>query len=381
VSEYRVNLDIYNGPLDLLLYLIKRDELDIQDIPIARITEQYLHYVEMLKQLDPNLAGEFLVMAASLVEIKSRMLLPTHGAVEDEGEDLAIDPREELVRQLLEYKAFKDAAHDLSDAAEVQAMRYPRRPADLAEQGEDFELEDLQIWDLFDAFRKVLDAIGQISAHHQVIVDDTPQALYREDLLDRLRRDGALPFRRIFEGRESRAEVIGLFLALLELCKLRRIRVCQTKPAADIQVDLREETEDDELDQAEAENAPATKAQAEEEPEYEAPRAFEPPEGDDVRATRYARTIDTEEDTDDVLAADRQAQEELDAIPEIDIDDRLAEYEELRELHKLRRETGDDDPDDDVDEDFADEDEEDVEDNDDDLDEADDEHLSDDDAH
>jgi len=122
-EDYRVHLDVYNGPLDLLLYLIRRDELDIHDIPIARITEQYNHYVELIKSLDPNLAGDFLVLAATLMEIKTRMLLPAvpEGA-EDEEEEFGIDPRSELIRQLLEYKKFKDAAGDLLAAAQLQAM-------------------------------------------------------------------------------------------------------------------------------------------------------------------------------------------------------------------------------------------------------------------
>jgi segregation and condensation protein A len=359
-GDYRVNLDIYNGPLDLLLYLIKRDELDIHDIPIARITQQYLAYVEMLKQLDPNLAGEFLVMAAALVEIKSRMLLPAREAQEGESEDLALDPREELVRQLLEYKAFKDAAHDLSDAADIQSQRFPRRPAGFEPDTEkDTELEDLQIWDLFDAFRNVLDAIGQMSAHHEVIVDDTPQELYREDLLDRIRRDGALPFSRIFEGRSTRGEIIGLFLALLELCKLRKLRAYQPESFSEIQVDLREEQDDDNLDNEDFSDDDNEDAASVSDGRHDRPEddetldyteAFEPPTGEDVKSKHYVREIEDDEDEpEDILAADRQARDELDAILEIDIDERLAEYQAAREaLHaarKQRENAGDDEAD------------------------------------
>jgi segregation and condensation protein A len=129
-EDYRVHLDIYNGPLDLLLYLIRRDEVDIYDIPIVGITEQYLQYVEVVKALDPNLSGEFLVMAATLMEIKTRMLLPVP-EMGDEEDDEPFDPRSELVRQLLEYKAFKDAAGNLEDAGHLQAMSHPRRPGKL----------------------------------------------------------------------------------------------------------------------------------------------------------------------------------------------------------------------------------------------------------
>ena len=122
-TEYRVDLDVYNGPLDLLLYLIKRDELDIYDIPIAHITEQYCKYVDLLKKIDLSLAGEFMVLAASLIELKARMLLPRPVIEGDDSE--ALDPRLELVRQLLEYKQFKDVARDLGQSARLAASRYP----------------------------------------------------------------------------------------------------------------------------------------------------------------------------------------------------------------------------------------------------------------
>jgi segregation and condensation protein A len=232
MAEYRVNLDIYNGPLDLLLYLIRRDEVDIHDIPIAGITEQYVAYVDMLKQVDPNLAGEFLVLAATLMEIKTRMLLPAAEVDEDGQDGLEIDPRADLVRQLLQYKAFKDAAGDLETAASEQSLKFARRPAK-AETGEEKEvdLDEVQIWDLFDAFRGVMEAIGQRPVDHEVIYDDTPLELYEEDILDRLRRDGAMSFEKIFEGRTNRTEIVGLFLAILELVRLQKILAAQNQEA------------------------------------------------------------------------------------------------------------------------------------------------------
>ncbi|MBN1942386.1 MAG: segregation/condensation protein A [Phycisphaerae bacterium] len=229
MAEYRVNLEMYNGPLDLLLYLIRRDEVDIHDIPIVSITEQYLSYVDMLQALDPNLAGEFLVMAATLIEIKSRMLLPVSEAAGEDGEDeFGIDPRADLVRQLLQYKAFKDAAGDLQLAAELHALKHARRPGRVHLGDEkDVDLEEVRIWDLFDAFRGVMDAIGRRPQNHEVIYDDTPVELHAEDILDRLQRDGAMSFEKIFEGRDQRSEIIGLFLALLELIRLQKIFVVQ----------------------------------------------------------------------------------------------------------------------------------------------------------
>ena len=241
MAEYRVNLDIYNGPLDLLLYLIRREEVDIYDIPIARVTEQYVQHVEVLKGLDPNLAGEFLVMAATLMEIKTRMLLPSAATTEEGGEDgLEIDPRAELVRQLLEYKNFKDAAGDLRDSAELQAMKFPRRPGKGgADDGRiELDIDDVQVWDLLDAFDDLMAAIGKTATHHEVIYDDTPIELHAVDIIDRLEREGGLSFRRLFEGRTTRSEMVGLFLALLELVRQKRILASQDVNYGDIHVHL-----------------------------------------------------------------------------------------------------------------------------------------------
>src|SRR5437660_469417 len=134
MPDYRVQTDVYNGPLDLLLFLIRREEVDIYDIPIARVMQQYIEYVDTIKSIDPNVAGEFLVMAATLMEIKSRLLLPTPPADEGEAEDLS-DPRLELVRQLLEYKKFKDASLELTAAAQEAAMRWPRSPVKPQREG------------------------------------------------------------------------------------------------------------------------------------------------------------------------------------------------------------------------------------------------------
>lgn len=239
-TEYRVSLDIYNGPMDLLLYLIRREEVDIHDIPIARITGQYCSYVEMLQQLDPNLAGEFLVLAATLMEIKTRMLLPSPELLEGDEEGAVIDPRADLVRQLLQYKAFKDAADELQDAADHQSLRFPRKPGkiDFGEEP-DVDLDEVQIWDLFEAFQTVMESIGQRAPTDQeVIYDDTPIELHQDDILDRLTCEGALSFEKIFEGRTVRSEIVGLFVAVLELVRLRKILTRQNQNFGEIQVEL-----------------------------------------------------------------------------------------------------------------------------------------------
>lgn len=244
MDDYRVQLDVYNGPLDLLLYLIRKDELDVYDIPIASITDQYVEHIEMLQHLDPNLAGEFLVLATTLMEIKSRMLLPRDVDADDELDEF--DPRTELVRQLLEYKRFKDAAAWLAEAADEQSLKFPRVPVLGGIGGDELELEDLQIWDLVDAFGRLLQATLAGPGVHEVEDDDTPQALYQADLLDRLQRDGPMPLVRVFEGRSRRAELIGLFLALLELIRQGLVQADQDEPFGDIYISLKVDLPDDE---------------------------------------------------------------------------------------------------------------------------------------
>ena len=234
-EQYRVQLDIYNGPLDLLLYLIQREEVDIHDIPIARIAKQYIDYVEMLQGVDPNLAGDFLVLAATLMEIKTRMLLPVVNIDAETQEEVAVDPRSELVRQLLEYKSFKDAADDLDNAREIQDQKFPRSPARIPENNEkEIELEDVQIWDLFDAFKKVMDSIGHLNPNHEVIYDDTPIEIHQTDILHQIKGVGRVTFSSIFEGATSKTQIVGMFLAILELARQQKVFTLQSDNFDDI---------------------------------------------------------------------------------------------------------------------------------------------------
>jgi segregation and condensation protein A len=175
MSEYRVNLDIFAGPLDLLLYLVRKEEVDIYDIPIAHITEQYLKYIKLLEMFDIDLAGDFLVMAATLMEIKSAMLLP-RADIELGGEDLD-DPRAELVRHLLEYKRFKDAANMLGDSAEKRKERFTRPDliiAGLKQQDEpELDIDEVSVWTLLEAFDGIMQATGHYT-NFDHIKDDTP---------------------------------------------------------------------------------------------------------------------------------------------------------------------------------------------------------------
>jgi segregation and condensation protein A len=239
LAGYRVNLDIFAGPLDLLLYLVRKDEVDIYDIPIARITGQYINYIEMLNGLDIDLAGDFLVMAATLMQIKSAMLLPKadpESALLDGQDDLA-DPRAELIRQLLEYKKFKDAANLLNAAADEQKERFSR-PGTIVERLKpdaepEVDIEQVSVWDLLDAFDSIMKATGT-APDISHITDDTPIDLYQIEILHRLQTEGPTSFERIFESKNNRVVMVGLFLALLELIREKLIWAEQPESSAAI---------------------------------------------------------------------------------------------------------------------------------------------------
>ena len=237
MADYRVNLDIFAGPMDLLLYLVRKEEVDIYDIPIFKITDQYLRYIEMLKSFDMDLAGDFLVMAATLMHIKSAMLLPK-ADTQLEDEEL-IDPRAELIRQLLEYKKFKDAANVLSDAAEDARNRFGRPDTIIEKLKPDSEpqvdLDQVSVWDLLEAFNTILEATG---ASYDVshIKDETPIDLYQIEILHRLQTDGPMGFDCIFEAGEDRVVMIGLFLAFLELIRANLVHVDHDRKSTDLRI-------------------------------------------------------------------------------------------------------------------------------------------------
>lgn len=236
MADYRVNLEIFAGPLDLLLYLVRKEEVDIYDIPLAKITDQYIRYIEMLKQLDIDLAGDFLVMAATLMQIKSAMLLPKTQGEEIGAEDLS-DPRAELIRQLLEYKRFKDAANMLAASAEEHGDRFAR-PDTVIEQFKPnaeltVDLDQVSVWNLLEAFDAIMEATGA-KYDTRLIVDDTPIDLYQIEILHRLQKEGQLSFERIFEPRNSRLVLVGLFLAILELIRSQLIWVEQNQETGKI---------------------------------------------------------------------------------------------------------------------------------------------------
>jgi segregation and condensation protein A len=225
-EEYKVSLEVFEGPLDLLLYLIKKDEVDIYDIPIGRITTQYMEYLELMKILNLEIAGDFIVMAATLMVIKSRLLLPDEerGPVEEDDED---DPRWDLVRQLVEYKKFKDAAGFLGHLEEVQENVFSR-------EGEHVELgarpeigmSDVSIFDLISALNLALERVpkeelNEIFAEQFTVSDKV------DYLLTMTKSGKPLTLGRLFRGMRSRVEIVCTFLAVLELIKLNRLSARQ----------------------------------------------------------------------------------------------------------------------------------------------------------
>ena len=247
-EEYQFKLDAFCGPLDLLLYLIRRAEVDIHDIPIAQITDQYLAFLRHAGDVDMESAGDFLVMAATLMEIKSRSLMPgveAEEGAEGAGIDTAgpLDPRFELVKQLLEYQRYRLAAEALQRRHRDFARQFPAQPQlgdEEPQEPPDLDLDDAHAWDLYESYGRIMASIDLARlGDHLVEVDDTPAVLYQEELLDRLH--GApgerLTLQELFDGR-SRVQRLGLFLATLELVRLRRIVVRQDDLLGEIGLEL-----------------------------------------------------------------------------------------------------------------------------------------------
>ena len=229
----RVQLEIFEGPLDLLLHLIKKNEVSITDIPIATIIEQYLATVDLMESLSLDVAGEFLVMAATLIHIKSRMLLPA--GTEEVEEDEGIDPRDELVRRLLEYQRFKDAADQL-EGREILTRDVFARSATPPETVEPAPFREVSLFELLTALRRVIDRLPK-DVYHQVILDKVTVREKMTLLLDSLRSRGQVLFEELFGDAQNRMDVVVTFLAMLELVKVRAIRIFQDEPAGPIVIE------------------------------------------------------------------------------------------------------------------------------------------------
>lgn len=221
--DYRVKLEIFEGPLDLLLHLIKMQELDIYDIPIALITKQYLEYLGLMRALNLDIAGEFLVMASTLTLIKSKMLLPPS---EEEGEDESgEDPRKELVESLLEYQRFKELATELKEKELAQADIFKRGGAE-QEAGEEDIWIDASIFDLLSALKNLLDKVPE-DVSKEIFIDEINVSERINFIMESLEGEEFLSFDQLFSDMVNRMEIIVTFLALLELIRLKMIRAEQ----------------------------------------------------------------------------------------------------------------------------------------------------------
>lgn len=228
-----VQLPIFEGPLDLLLHLIKKNEVSITDIPIATITEQYLATLELMETLSLDVAGEFLVMASTLVHIKSRMLLPA-GADEPDEEE-GVDPREELIRRLLEYQRYKDAAGEL-DQREILTRDVFIRAAPPTEEVGPRGFRELSVFELLGALKRVIDRLPK-DTFHDITLDKITVREKMTLLLDLLRRQNSVLFDSLFAEVKSRNEVVVTFLAMLELVKVQAIRIFQDEMAGPIMIE------------------------------------------------------------------------------------------------------------------------------------------------
>ena len=234
--QYQVKLDIFEGPLDLLLYLIKKNEVDIYDIPMALITGQYLEYLELMKVLNLDIAGEFLVMASTLIKIKSQMLLPPVEG-EGEGED-ETDPRAELMEHLLEYQRYKEAAHQLvtRELLEKDIFKRPQTedPGEAKVDGD--MLIEASLFDLVDALRKVIERKDLPENIMGVALEKMTVRDKIVSILRQLKETPQLVFQSLFDPLVTRFEIVVTFLAVLELIRLRAIRVFQVQPYGEIRI-------------------------------------------------------------------------------------------------------------------------------------------------
>jgi segregation and condensation protein A len=215
--KFRVDLEIFRGPLDLLLYLVRKHEVEITEIPIAPITEQFLEYISVIEQLDVNAVGDFLDMASNLIEIKSRMVLPHGGEVDDAIDD----PRQELVSRLLEYKKYKEAASMLEERSRRWQERFPRLSDDLPARQFDpanAPIHEVELWDLVSAFSRVMRE-SAASASSSIVYDDTPIHVYMDQINRQLSAEGRMSFSALFQPGMHKSRLVGIFLAVLELVR------------------------------------------------------------------------------------------------------------------------------------------------------------------
>jgi segregation and condensation protein A len=226
MMRFRVQLESYWGPVDLLLYLVRQHELDVTNLPMSAITDQFLEHLAVLEQIDVNSVGEFLEMASTLIEIKSRMVLPGEEEVVEELED----PRQDLVRRLLEYKQYRDAASMLEERSRQWSDRYARLANDLPVRPNpavDPPVGQAELWDLVSAFGRVLKGKQSARGPENIRYDETPIHVYMRRIDERVRREGRVVFTAFFESAVHKSALVGMFLAVLELVRHQHVRAMQ----------------------------------------------------------------------------------------------------------------------------------------------------------
>ncbi len=234
-SDYRIKLQVFEGPLDLLLFLIRKNELDIYDIPIESVTRQYIDALHAMQQLDLEVAGEFFVMAATLMEIKSRLLLPKGlHAVDPNADDEEVDPRWELVHQLLQYKKFKEAAATLAELVETRQNLMARHVSNLSSTDTDRPLKGVDRIELWNTFNIVLRRLAEKLVVGEIHDEAVTVADQMEWLLERTRVETTFVFSQLFPSGVTLRKLVATFLAMLELTRLKKLRIRQHEAFADI---------------------------------------------------------------------------------------------------------------------------------------------------
>jgi segregation and condensation protein A len=239
MQTYRVDLDIFKGPLDLLLYLVRRDELDPLNLPLARIVHEFETFLDLLEFLDLEMIGDFVVMASTLVEIKSRMALPVPEDEDGpEGEIVDDDPSSDLIKRLLEYRKYKQAASALEEHAAEWQERYPRLSSDRPRVGNEPAadlIKEVELWDLVSALARVLEK-KILEQEAKIRDDDTPIHVYVEQVGTLVREKGRVPFTSLFDDANRKSQIVGIFLAILELLRHHSFRAEQDSDFGEIWV-------------------------------------------------------------------------------------------------------------------------------------------------
>jgi segregation and condensation protein A len=263
MSEYKVKFEVFEGPLDLLLYLIKKEEVDIYEVNLTKLATQFIEYIEMMREFDLEIAGEFLVMASTLMYIKSRELLPVDQQVQVEGEEDGEDPRWELIRQLVEYKKFKDAAAQLQTLEERQEGVFPRVPGKLEFANESpAPKPDVSVFDLLNAVNVILKRFEKRDGAREIYEDKWTVSEKIEYIIRVLTTRANVRFSELFEDATSRSEVVCTFLALLELIRLKQLTCVQAGEFAEIEIHRTETTLAVPVPAAEVAHAPTATATA-----------------------------------------------------------------------------------------------------------------------